>query len=568
MGLFEKIKKVTPVVGSVTVAGAAATAGAYASQAFAKDDKVSDDQTSDSATPLANQDPKAPHNSNAVNSEATSFSTPSSTSTIKVEASESQDQVDESPESTYNPETGVTTRHYPNGNILTEYSDGTRAWHDATSKETIVYNPETGESTTYEPDGDVVTKSPDGSQVIVEADGGVIFRDPSGTPTMGQELPGEFPWDCTPLDDATVENNPLNPFAGAVASAGVVETSAQTPSGLFASIAAKSNNSPDVNELLAVAQNGTLDPNSVIQALSNQIGMSPETTQLLNELSTAAQNGTLDPNSVIQALSNQTGMSPETTQLLNELSTAAQNGTLDSTTLIQPLGKQAGIPLEGKVNAAYEEKIGWEANYNKTHTGSDEIAPDVSLASEASYNANVFAGAYSKGDAGAEWNSNQAHLHAHTRSMVGIEASQDASYKGTLNIEGVEHQPGVNANASTRGFAGAELEGQGDAVFSKDAAHASLGGNAFAGAKAEVQANGALSVDGDDFARAEGRAGAWAGVGAEFNVDAGYQDGQFNVGMDMGAAYGVGYGYGYNVSVDAPGIVTHPDAVIESIQGA
>ena len=525
MGLFDKIKKVAPTVGAVTASGAAAATGVYASQALAKDKLPQDEANNKKAesTPSpANPDVASPDSSTAVSPEVPPVTTP----TAKVEVSEPQTQVDE---------------------------------------------------------------SPDGSQAIVEADGDVVFQDLGGT-TFSQKLPSEFPWDCMP-DAETNENNPLNPFAGAVASAGTenpfagavasagaenpfagavasagaYETSSQTLGGLFTSIAALRNNSHDVNELLTTVQNGTLDPNGLIQTLSSQTGLSSETTQILSQLSTAAQNGTLDPNSLIQVLGNQTGMSPESAQLLNQLSTAAQNRTIDPD-LIQSLGKQAGIPQEGQVKGAYEEKLGWEANYNKAHNGSDEIASGVSLESEASYNANVFAGAYSKGNAGVEWNSDQVHVNASTRSMVGIEASQDANYKGRLNIEGIEHQPGADAKASTRAFAGAELEGQGDAVFSKDAAHASLGANAFAGVKAEAQANAALSVNGDDFARGEARGGAWAGVGAEAGADIGYQDGQINFGMNAGAALGVGYGYSYDVSVDAPGIVTHPDAVIEGVQ--
>jgi hypothetical protein len=82
--------------------------------------------------------------------------------------------------------------------------------------------------------------------------------------------------------------------------------------------------------------------------------------------------------------------------------------------------------------------------------------------------------------------------------------------------------------------------------------------------KAEVNASGALSIDGNEFARGEGGMDARAGIGVEFDVDAGYQDGQIQYGLDMGAALGVGAGYQYSGSVDAPGIITHPEAVWDS----
>jgi hypothetical protein len=539
MGLFDKIKRTAPVMGAVTATGAAAAAGFYAKQAFA-DDKVPDDQKSKPSAPPAQEDLKASDNSNVVNPEATSFSTPSSpqnfrvedfepqneSPTVKEENSEPQTQVNESPESSYDPETGVTTHRYPNGNILTEYPDGKRAWHDAISKETIVYNPETGESITYEPDGDVVATSPDGSQVIIEPDGDVVFRDPDGTtigtlgdwdytPTQTDKTLGG--WDCTPPEDLQNETGVL----------------------------------PETTQIF-------MPEREIAELLAN----SPEIWQ---ELSTTAQNGTFDTTTLLQTLSNQTGISPEATQVLNDLSTAAQNGTLDSTTLLQTLSNQTGIPLEGAVNTDYEEKFGWEANYNKTYTGSDELAPGVGLNSEASYDANVFAGAYSKGDAGIEWNSEQVHLNAQARSMVGVEASQEANYKGTLEIEGVNYQPGLDVNAYTKGFAGAEVEGQADVFISHDSAQVQGGVEAFAGAKTEGGASGALSVNGDDFAQAGGSVDARAGIGADLGADIGYNDGQINLGMNAGVALGVGVGYDVHASVDAPGIVTHPDAVLESV---
>lgn len=535
MGLFDKIKKTAPTVGATAAAGAAAAAGAYASQAFAQN-PVPDDQNTDSGTSSANPDDTSLNSPmdggfDGGKTESSSFLTRQSRETDNVEQ-EAQSPMNKSPEMSFDPDTGIATHRYPNGNTLTEHPDGTRAWHDAASNETTVYNPETGESTTYESDGDVVTKSPDGSQVTVEADGDVFYQDSEGkTSKIGETLANELNWDCTPD---------------------------------LASAAFASDSASPVNELLTAVQNGTIDSNTLIQALGNQIGMSPETSQLLNELSTEVQNGNIDSNTLIQTLGSQAGLSPETTQLMNELSTAAQNGTLDSNTLIQTLGKQVGINLEGKSSTAYEVKAGWEANYNKSHTGSDEIASGVGLNSEASYKASFFTGAYSKGEAGAEWSSEQAQLHAHTRSMIGVEASQEANYKGTLDIEAVDYQPGVEANGYTRGFAGAELEGKVDAVISKDSAQARVGAEGFAGAKVEAGGSGALSIDGNDFARAEGRAGAWAGAGADIGADVGYQDGQINFGMNAGAALGVGYGYEYDVSVDAPGIVTHPDAVWES----
>lgn len=228
---------------------------------------------------------------------------------------------------------------------------------------------------------------------------------------------------------------------------------------------------------------------------------------------------------------------------------------------------QEGSVENGQVRYGYEARAGWESTYSTHHTNRDEVAPGVGWISDASYDAESFIGASSRGEAGAEWNSEEAHLYVEGRTMVGAEANVDAAYRGTLDVEGINYQPGAEAQGHANAFAGAEAEGRGDFDFSSDGASGSLGGGVFAGARAEAGGSGSLSIDGNDFARGEGGVDARAGIGAEFNIDAGYQDGQISYGIDMGAALGVGAGYQYSGSVDAPGIVTHPEAVWESAVG-
>ncbi|WP_372350702.1 hypothetical protein [Streptomyces sp. KL116D] len=48
---------------------------------------------------------------------------------------------------------------------------------------------------------------------------------------------------------------------------------------------------------------------------------------------------------------------------------------------------------------------------------------------------------------------------------------------------------------------------------------------------------------------------AWAGVGAEANVDLGMKDGKFTIGGELGAGLGVGGKVGVNITVD-PGKLT------------
>lgn len=219
---------------------------------------------------------------------------------------------------------------------------------------------------------------------------------------------------------------------------------------------------------------------------------------------------------------------------------------------------------DGQVRRGFVGRVGWESTYNTNHASRDEVVSGVHLNSEGSFNAQSFMGVGSKGEAGIEWNKEQAHLHAQGRVMAGAEANVDGRWKETLDVEGVSYKPGAEVQGNANAFAGAELEGRGDLNVSSDGARGQLGGEAFAGAKAEASAKGGLSVDNNEFARGEGGVNARAGIGAEAKVDVGYQDGQIDFGANFGAALGVGAGYTYKGSVDAPGIVTHPDAVLEN----
>jgi hypothetical protein len=255
------------------------------------------------------------------------------------------------------------------------------------------------------------------------------------------------------------------------------------------------------------------------------------------------------------------GIAPEISELID----GVQNGTVDISSLTQKLAEQAGISLSGEVHSGYVVKEGWEDNYNKNYSGSGEVIPGIRVSGEISQEANVFAGAYSKGDSEIKWNSDQASIRASTQSMIGVEATERTSYKGNLDIEGIDRNLGVDANSQTRVFAGSKVSAETDIVISKDNIHGDLGAKAFAGIEIEKKLDGSLSVDGDSFARAETYGGLKAGIGAELNADVGYRDGQINFGMDLGATLGIGASGGFKGSVDAPGILTHPEAVLESV---
>jgi hypothetical protein len=227
---------------------------------------------------------------------------------------------------------------------------------------------------------------------------------------------------------------------------------------------------------------------------------------------------------------------------------------------------QEGNIEDRHISYGYEGSVGWESNYNTTYSGQDEVTPGISLNSEASYKSHGFIGLAINGEVSAKWNDEQAHLSAQGRIMVGAESNVEGDYKGNLNIDGLDYQPGAEVHGDAKAFVGAEVQGQGDILLSEDNARAKVGAEAFAGSKAEVDYGGALSVDGKDFARGEGGLDARAGISVNALLDIGYQDEKIHYGADIGAAIGVGAGLHYSGSVDAPGIITHPGAVWESIE--
>lgn len=519
MGLFDKIKKAAPAVGATAAAGAAAGAGVYAHQAFAKD-KLSEDETldqkSDGATPLTSANKSPSSSANSVNSETHAPSATASTPPASTEQATSQTEVGESPEPIYDSETGTTTYHYANGNTLTEYADGSRSFYDASRGETTGYDASTGTTITQEADGDIRIDSFDGSRVTVETDGDVVEQ----------------------ASDGTIVTSTYEPVTG--------NTIVENYDGLGNTGVFNSN-----GELVSTTYIGDASSLNIETGTSTSWCGTCATVDTTTESSTSSTEG---------------GLFSRLKEINDNIPTemkAAGLGIPD-----QPVQEfrtyQEGSWEDGQVRYGYEARYGLGSTYSTSHTGQDEIASGVNLNSEATYNAQSFMGAASSGEVGAQWNSEQAHLYAQGRAMVGAEANVDAAYKGTLDVEGIKYQPGAEAKGHANAFAGAEAEGRGDFNLSSDGARGGLGGEAFAGAKAEAGGSGALSIDGNEFARGEGGVDARAGIGAEFSVDAGYQDGQISYGFDVGAALGVGAGYQYSGSVDAPGIVTHPDAVWES----
>lgn len=130
------------------------------------------------------------------------------------------------------------------------------------------------------------------------------------------------------------------------------------------------------------------------------------------------------------------------------------------------------------------------------------------------------------------------------RKGIGAEGSVEA---GLVQAEasgqvGNEH---ANANASAEGYVGAEASGS--VNLGKTDHGYGLGAEVegFAGAKAEGSVGGEVAGVGGEVTGE-----AWAGIGAEADVNVGFEDGKFTVGASAGAALGVGGKVGGSITID------------------
>jgi hypothetical protein len=157
-----------------------------------------------------------------------------------------------------------------------------------------------------------------------------------------------------------------------------------------------------------------------------------------------------------------------------------------------------------------------------------------------SVGASVFAGAAAAGAAGFKFDPSKLTLQAAAsgEAKVGVEANANVS----MSL-GEYAQAYAEGNA----FAGASVSANGEFVFDplKGSMNLAAGFDAFAGAEASFNAGidtalGSVNVGGH----------AYAGVGVNGYIDAGFEDGVLTVGAGLGVALGIGAGLDFGFSVD------------------
>jgi hypothetical protein len=133
---------------------------------------------------------------------------------------------------------------------------------------------------------------------------------------------------------------------------------------------------------------------------------------------------------------------------------------------------------------------------------------------------------------------------------IGVEGSASKKF-------GDDSKASVEAKAWGKAYVG--VSAKGTAAVHVDVknktAMASVGGEAFAGAKATAILRPSVKIAGEDISQFSGvTAEAYAGVGVKAKAEAGIENGRLKAKVELGAALGVGVGVGVNIDVNLVGV--------------
>lgn len=205
--------------------------------------------------------------------------------------------------------------------------------------------------------------------------------------------------------------------------------------------------------------------------------------------------------------------------------------------------ESAVTELAGGVDVAgsFDERAGWRTE------GSGKVSGALGTA-EGHYEASAEARVAGQGSAhvGLDGASAQGSLYA------GVEAKAEAD--GHLESAPITKIGNYEVTAHANGHAEAEVgacataKGQAVVSYAPPEAAVDCDVGAFAGARAGV--DGEVGVGP---VAATGSVEAWAGIGAEAKLDAGFHDGKLTLNYGAGLAVGVGCAYGGAIEIDVMG---------------
>lgn len=213
--------------------------------------------------------------------------------------------------------------------------------------------------------------------------------------------------------------------------------------------------------------------------------------------------------------------------------------------------ERARAKAQGGENARYKQ-FGHDFREEKAKRGKKGVPFNIKLA-DGSVEASAFkADGEAKGKLGgvvdAQGKGEVKVLSAEAKGSVGLtneglKASGTAgAYLVKAKAEGSLKAGPAEVGGSASGYVGAEVNGN----LSVGPNGVNAGVDAFAGARVEGEVHGDVGGVG---AGVKGE--AWAGIGAEADVTAGFnEDGKFKLGGELGAGLGVGGKVGFEITVD------------------
>lgn len=151
----------------------------------------------------------------------------------------------------------------------------------------------------------------------------------------------------------------------------------------------------------------------------------------------------------------------------------------------------------------------------------------------------------------ASWEDLTAYIGAEAE--VGARATYSAGYS-TPRARIAGQDVGIDAGVTADVFAGAAARGKVGVSLKGGEPHVSVGGEAFAGARASIEGSAAANINGTQVAEVHGKAEGWAGAGIKGNIDIGFKDGKLNFDMGFGAALGIGGSVDWGFSIDVGAI--------------
>jgi hypothetical protein len=259
----------------------------------------------------------------------------------------------------------------------------------------------------------------------------------------------------------------------------------------------------------------------------------------------------------------------------------------------QPQTQSKGLDAQGRFKSNFEAGKQVNRDYNKTFGRGDtsdlftpnsnqskvggalgKLLPSVSKEGSVGVRAVAFErGGSFNGLGGLAQGQGSVSLAEASASAKGRVAFEGGALKATGSAQAsatlVNAQGSVfvgkgdyNLQAQGQAYVGAQAKASGELTIdpARGIYAAKVGGEAFAGARAGVEANVNLGKFGGAGAKAE----AWAGVGAAFNVEAGFKNGRLKAKVDIGAALGVGFKLGFNVDIDVKGIKNAVTSVVKA----